>query len=139
MSMRVTVILVVLGSVLGLSRGYADYACSEDYHQATPEELATMTAALEAARAAVPAPAQGWINTLNDDSVSPPTSFCPDFYPWTYRYGRNYSRVEGAEERERAVAAAGEVVRAAAATIGDSSRPKTGYNTPAAIGMPAAL
>ena len=66
-----------------------------------------MTAALEAARAAVPAPAQGWINTLNDDSVSPPTSFCPDFYPWTYRYGRNYSRVEGAEERERAVAAAG--------------------------------
>jgi hypothetical protein len=113
MSMRATVILVLLGSVLALPRAYADYACSEDYHQVTPEELATMTETLEAARAAVPAPPQGWVNTLNDDSVSPPTSFCPDFYPWSYRYGRNYSRVEGAEERERVIAAAGAEFRAA--------------------------
>jgi hypothetical protein len=47
--------------------------------------------------------------------VSPPNSFCLDFYPWTYSYTRHYSRVEGAEERERAVAAAGEKLRAAAA------------------------
>jgi hypothetical protein len=106
-------LLVLLCSVLALSRAYADYACSEDYHQATPEELATMTETLEAARAAVPAPPQGWVNTLNDDSVSPPTSFCPDFYPWTYRYGRHYSRVEGAEERERVMAAAGAEFKAA--------------------------
>lgn len=112
-SMRSTVILVVLGSVLGLSRGYADYACSEDYHEATPEELAVMTATLEAARAAVPAPPQGWVNTLNDDSVSPPTSLCPDFDPWSYRYSRHYSRVEGAEERERVMAAAGAEFRSA--------------------------
>lgn len=113
MSVRATVILVVLSSVLALPRADADYACSEDYHQVTPGELATMTETLEAARAAVPAPPQGWVNTLNDDSVSPPTSLCPDFYPWTYRYGRSYTRVEGAEERERAIAAAGAEFKAA--------------------------
>jgi hypothetical protein len=86
-----------------------------DTHQATPEELATMTETLEAARAAVPAPPSGWVRTLNDDSVSPPTSFCLEFYPWTYSYSRHYSRVEGAEERERVVAAAGAEYKAAMA------------------------
>jgi hypothetical protein len=105
--------LVLLGSVLGLSRGYADSPCNKGYHDTTPGELATMTAVLEAARAAVPAPPEGWINTLNDDSVSAPQSLCLDFHPWTYSYNRNYSRVEGAEERERVVAAAGADVRAA--------------------------
>jgi hypothetical protein len=74
-----------------------------------------MTETLEAARAAVPAPPSGWVRTLNDDSVSPPTSFCLDFYPWTYSYSRHYSRVEGAEERERVMAAAGADFKAAMA------------------------
>ena len=115
MRLHATVSLLVLGSVLVLSRGYADSPCYKGYHDTTPEELATMTAVLEAVRAAVPAPPEGWVNVLNDDSVSPPRSLCLDFHPWAYSYGRSYSRVEGAEERERAVAAAGEVVRVAAA------------------------
>lgn len=115
MSGRVTMCLVVLGSVLGLSQGYADAPCYKGYHDTTPEELATMTATLETARAAVPAPPEGWINVLNDDSVSPPTSYCLDSSPWTYSYGRNYSRVEGHEQREAAIAAAGADVKAAMA------------------------
>jgi hypothetical protein len=108
-------VLVVLGSVLGLSRGYADAPCYKGFHGTTPEELAQMTETLEAARAAVPAPPPGWVNSLNDDSVSPPNNVCLDFYPWTYSYSRHYTRVEGAEERERVVAAAGADFKAAAA------------------------
>lgn len=105
-------ILVLLGGVNGLPQVFADYECVKGYHDITTEESATMIGVLEAARAAVPAPPNGWINTLNDDSVSPPRSVCLDFSPWTYSYSRHYSRVEGAEEREQAEAAAGQQIRA---------------------------
>lgn len=102
-----TVFLVLLCSGFGSARSYADSECVKGYHDTTPEESATMTTILESARAAVPAPPEGWINTLNDDSVSPPRSVCLDYSPWVYSYSRHYSRVEGHEAREQAVAAAG--------------------------------
>jgi len=102
-----TVFLVLLGSVLGMLLAYADGECVKGYHDVTAEESATMMTVLESARAAVPAPPGGWFNTLNDDSVAPPQSVCLDFSPWTYSYSRHYSRREGAEEREQAIAAAG--------------------------------
>lgn len=110
-----TVLLVLLGSVLGLRQACADGVCERGYHDLTPAESATMTSVLEAARAAVPAPPSGWINTLNDDSVSPPRSVCLDYSPWGYSYSRHYSHVEGAEEREQAVAEAGADLKAAMA------------------------
>lgn len=115
MTVRMAMCLLALGGVLGFSRADADAPCDKGYHDTTPEERATMTTVLESARAAVPDPPTGWVRTLHDDSVSPPTSVCLDFSPWTYSYGRSYTRVEGAEERERVIAAAGEQVRAAAA------------------------
>ncbi len=115
MALRMVVWLVLLGSLLSFSRADADAPCGKGFHDITPKQRATMTSVLESARAAVPEPPTGWVRTLHDDSVSPPTGVCLDFFPWTYSYGRNYTRVEGAEERERAVAAAGEQVRAAAA------------------------
>lgn len=113
--MRTALCLVVMGSFFGFSLAGADAPCEKGHHDFTPEELATMTAVLESARAAVPEPPGGWVRTLHDDSVSLPTGVCLDYFPWTYGYGRSYTRVEGAEERERAIQAAGEQVRAARA------------------------
>jgi len=110
-----TMFLVLLGSILGSSRSSADGVCVKGYHDLTPAETATMTRVLESARAAVPAPPSGWINTLSDDSVSPPQSVCLDYSPWGYSYSRHYSRVEGAEERDQAIAAAGADYQAALA------------------------
>jgi hypothetical protein len=114
MRVRVAVCLAVLAGVFGLSRADADAPCEKGYHDTMPEERATMIAVLEAARAAVPEPPTGWIRTLHDDSVSPVISVCLDLSPWTYSYGRSYTRVESAEERQRVIDAAGEQVRAAA-------------------------
>ena len=106
------VLLVLLGSLIGWSQACADAECVKGYHDMTPEETATMTAVLESARAAVPAPPSGWINTLNDDSVSPPTSVCLDFSPWTYSYGRNYTHAEGADDRQAVLNSAGQDYKA---------------------------
>ena len=115
MRFRALVVLVVLSVVMGASLANADSECVKGYHEVTPDELATMTRVLETARAAVPAPPEGWVNTLNDDSVKPPSGVCLDFSPWVYSYGRNYTRVEGHEEREGVIADAGADFKAAMA------------------------
>jgi len=109
------VCLVVLGSVFGFSQAGADAPCEKGFRDTTPEERATMTAALESARAAVPEPPTGWVRTLHDDSVAPLTVICLDYFPWTYSYSRAYTRVEGAEGREQAIEVEREKAQATAA------------------------
>jgi hypothetical protein len=115
MSFRMTVSLVALGWILGLARAQADGegGCAKGYHDTTPAERAAMTAVLDAAMQALPAPPTGWVNTLNDDRPTAPASVCLDVVPWPYSYSRHYSRVEGKEDRDRALAAAAEESRAA--------------------------
>jgi hypothetical protein len=87
--------------------------CYRGYRDTTAEERATMTAALEAVRGALPPAPEGWI-VQGDDAFSITENICGDFaiIPWQYEFGRHYQRVDDQEARQQKIAAAGELMRA---------------------------
>jgi hypothetical protein len=85
---------------------YADAVCEKGYRETTAAERQTMTSTLEAVRASLPQPPDGWI-LGGYEEFSAPQSTCSDYddTPWAYNFTRIFNRVDDAEQREQALAA----------------------------------
>lgn len=80
----------------------ADAPCDKGFRDTTAAEREKMTAVLQAAKSALPAPSAGWIIS-GDDAISVPPSLCQDFalVPMDYGFTRYYRQVGDAEERQK--------------------------------------
>ena len=87
---------------------FADAPCNKGFRDTTPAERARITAALQAAKAALPPPPEGW-QFRGDEELSIPASLCQDVekLPWDYGFTRNYGRIDDAESRQKAMDDAG--------------------------------
>jgi hypothetical protein len=93
-----TTVCALVAVLIG-STARADSVCETGEHDVTPAERATMTAALETARKALPAPPQGWV-VVGDDAISVPSRYCKDVEgPFHYAFTRHYKRVDDQEAR----------------------------------------
>jgi len=83
----------------------ADGECFKGYRDTTAAERATMTAALETVRSALPAPAQGWV-LQGDDAIAVTQGLCRDYEagPWSYGFTRYYQRIDDRETRDQILA-----------------------------------
>jgi hypothetical protein len=84
------------------TRASADAPCYKGYRDTTAAERAKMTAVLQAARSALPAPPPGWV-IAGDDAISVPQSLCQDYalIPLDYGFTRYYRQVGDAEQRQK--------------------------------------
>lgn len=94
----------------------ADAPCDTGLRDVTPAERERITAALQAAKSALPPAPEGW-QIRGDDQFSIPSSICRDGEnaPWQYGFGRSYGQVGDYETRQQGIrdaATAAEAVRA---------------------------
>jgi hypothetical protein len=109
--------LVAVGLLLA-SLARADGAmCEKGMRDTTPDERATVTRVLEAAKAALPAAPAGW-SIGGYEEISAPATICGDVeaVPWSYGVSRTYNRVDDVAERERALEEQGAALKADMAT-----------------------
>jgi hypothetical protein len=91
---------------------YADSVCEKGYRDTTAAERDTMMSALVAVKAALPQAPEGWV-IGGYEELSVPQSFCRDTSaPLGYAVTRTFNRTDDAAQREEALAAAGEALRA---------------------------
>jgi hypothetical protein len=83
----------------------SDGPCNKGFRDSTPAERATMTAALQAAKSALPSASAGWV-IVGDDQISVPRSICRDYenFPWRYEFTRYYQRVDDQAARNKIIA-----------------------------------
>ena len=69
----------------------ADAPCNKGYRDTTAAERARITAALQAAKSALPPAPEGW-QLRGGDDISVTTSICQDgeAVPWDYSLSRSY-------------------------------------------------
>ena len=81
----------------------ADAPCNKGYRDTTPAERARITAALQAAKSALPTAPEGW-QLRGGDDISVTTSICQDgeAVPWDYSFSRSYGQVGDYEIRQKA-------------------------------------
>lgn len=98
-----TVFAVLVAAVAA----HADGGCTKGWRNVTAEERATMSAVIDAAKKAVPAPPEGWM-VSGDDSVTMPSSLCIDqeSAPWVYGIARSYYHTAVQEARNEVMSAA---------------------------------
>jgi hypothetical protein len=93
-------LLTVLVAFAPASLG--DAPCNNGYRDTTPAERARITAALQAAKDALPPAPKGW-QFRGDDQFSVPASLCQDGekLPWHYSFTRSYGQVGDYEARQK--------------------------------------
>jgi hypothetical protein len=106
----------VLGAWLAVLPAHADGVCEKGTRDTTAAERATMTNALETAKAALPTAPDGWI-VGGYEEISVVQSICMDTEatPWSYNISRTYNRADDLAEREQLQADAGAALRASMA------------------------
>jgi hypothetical protein len=92
-SLAVIACAVAMVAAAPMARG--DGPCDKDFRDSTPAERATMIAALQAAKKAMPPAPAAWV-IVGDDQISVTTSLCRDYEgaPWNYNFNRYYQRVD---------------------------------------------
>jgi hypothetical protein len=97
--------ILLCALVAWVTAASADAPCNLGYRDTTPAERARITAALQEAKVALPAPPQGW-QLRGDEVFSIPESLCQDYekLPWDYGFARHYGRVDDYEAREKLMA-----------------------------------
>src|SRR5262245_23534619 len=93
--------LCLLAISLAASSAFADGVCEKGFRDTTESERATMTRVLEAIKAALPQPPEGWVIGGYED-IDVVGNICMDAEatPWAYDYTRIYNRVDDAEQRD---------------------------------------
>jgi Skp family chaperone for outer membrane proteins len=101
-----TVASALVAIQLAAPNGYADAVCEKGYRGTTQAERQTITSTLEAVRASLPQPPEGWI-LGGYEEISAIQSMCSDAddTPWGYNFTRIFNRVDDAEQRDQALAA----------------------------------
>ena len=98
-----TGIVTLTGALMALAvatAAYADGKCVKGFRDTTPAERATMMAALEAAKKALPGAPASWV-IQGDEQITAYREYCLDFIqnPWGYGIGRSYRRNDDAQAR----------------------------------------
>jgi hypothetical protein len=93
-----------------------DAPCNKGYRDTTAAERGAVTAVLQAAKRALPPAPAGWV-IAGDDQFSVPQNLCRDYEaaPWTYHFGRSYTRVDDQAARDKIMADAAAAAAAAQA------------------------
>lgn len=91
-----------------MARG--DAPCNKGFRDTTAAERAAQTTILQAVKRALPPAPAGWV-IVGDDQISITTNLCRDYEaaPWSYHFGRSYTRVDDQAARDK-------IMRDAAAT-----------------------
>ena len=98
-----TGIVTLTGALMALAvatAAYADGKCVKGFRDTTPAERATMMAAPEAAKQALPGAPASWV-IQGDEQITAYREYCLDFIqnPWGYGIGRSYQRNDDAQAR----------------------------------------
>ena len=98
--LRALACFVSLFTVLPIA--LADAPCNKGYRDTTAAERARITAALQAAKSALPPAPEGW-QLRGGDDISVTTSICQDgeAVPWDYSFSRSYGQVGDYEKRQK--------------------------------------
>ena len=98
-----------------------DAPCNKGFRDTTAAERGAVTAVLQAAKRALPPAPTGWV-IVGDDQISVTTNLCRDYEaaPWTYHFGRSYTRVDDQAARDKIMADAA----AAAAAVQAKKQPR---------------
>ena len=108
------IMVCAVAATTATSIARVDAPCDKGYRDATPAELGTMMAVLQAAKKALPPAPAGWV-ILGDDQISVPSNICRDYEgaPWNYHFNRSYQRVDDQEARNKVIADAAAISAAA--------------------------
>jgi len=115
--MRTKTILVTMVCALAATpTARGDAPCNKGYRDTTAAERGAVTAMLQAAKRALPPAPTGWV-IAGDDQFSVPQNLCRDYEaaPWTYHFGRSYTRVDDQAARDKIMADAAAAAAAAQA------------------------
>ena len=93
-----------------------DAPCNKGFRDSTPAERAAQTTILQAVKRALPPAPGGWV-IVGDDQISITTNLCRDYEaaPWSYHFGRSYTRVDDQAARDKIMADAAATAAAAQA------------------------
>lgn len=102
-------IAAALAATLPIVNAYADDECDKGIRQTTAAEQAAMKNVLDTVDRALPPAPQGWV-IENEREPSIATEICRDVeqQPWAYNRSRFYRETAGEQQRQAAVAAAGQ-------------------------------